>query len=134
MTEWGFSGKLFFPMRRPQLFAVICSCVAAYAVGGLIEHRSPVSLSGEDGALSMSLAFIVPEAQAGGEIRVGDELMAIDDVSLDEARICKGSKVSVSGRAVRSGKVFLDVALADGHVVRAVPMVEIWRSFRVVNA
>ncbi len=119
-------------MRLPQLFAVICSCVAAYAVGGSIEHDSPVSLSGD--ALSMSLTFIVPEAQAGGEIRVGDELMAIDDVSLDDARICKGSKVSVSGRAVRSGKVFLDVALADGHVVRAVPMVEIWRSFRVVNA
>ena len=117
-------------MRRTRLIAVICSCVAAFAVTGSFESRSQGSLAS---GLRVELGFIA-EANAGGEIRVGDELMAIDDVSLDDARICKGSKVSVSGRAVRAGKVFLDVALADGHVVRAVPMVEIWRSFRVVNA
>lgn len=118
-------------MRRPKLFAAIASCIVAYAVtvsGDLAGARSD-----ELGCHRLALGFIAA-AHAEGEIRVGDELMAIDDVSLDQARICKGSKVSVSGRAIRSGKVFLDVALADGHVVRAVPMAEIRRSFRVVNA
>jgi hypothetical protein len=127
-------------MRRPSFFAAIVSCVIAYAAqpklvdaldrlaaGGLAAGRQTAEVRG-------SAAGWVRSAFADGEIRVGDELLAIDDVSLDEARICKGSKVSVSGRAVRAGKVFLDVALADGHVVKAVPMAEIRKSFRVVNA
>lgn len=132
-------GKLVLPMRRPPLFAAIACCVATYAVTARLElpvdarAGTPTEGVAVQSGLRLQLGFI-GEASAGGEIRVGDELMAIDDVSLDEARICKGSKVSVSGRAVRSGKVFLDVALADGHVVRAVPMAEIRRSFRVVNA
>lgn len=66
------------------------------------------------------------------DIRVGDLLEAVRDVSLDEAIIAEGSKVSVSGKRSASGNVLLDVALADGHVVRGVPLAEIRKSFRRV--
>jgi len=129
-------------MRRTRLLTAIACCVAAYAVTISIRETTSLeetrSLQGTAhpslaGGLELELG-LVAEARADGEIRVGDELMAIDDVSLDQARICKGSKVSVSGKAIRAGVVFLDVALADGHVVRSIPMIEIRRSFRVVNA
>ncbi|NUP09238.1 MAG: hypothetical protein HOW73_24570 [Polyangiaceae bacterium] len=68
----------------------------------------------------------------GADIKVGDQLQATRDVSLDEAIIAEGSKVSVSGKRSASGHVLLDVALADGHVVRGVPLVEIRKSFRRV--
>lgn len=68
-----------------------------------------------------------------GDIRVGDLLQAVRDVSLDEAVIAEGSKVSVSGKRSASGRVLLDVALADGHVVRGVPLAEIRKSFRRVD-
>lgn len=89
-----------------------------------------------------SLGLLVPSApdawvasaNAGeNEIHIGDQLQAIDDVTLDEAQIRKGSRVSVSGRTVRSGLVFLDVALADGHVVRALPITSVRRTFRIVR-
>jgi hypothetical protein len=70
---------------------------------------------------------------AGSEIRVGDLLQATRDVSLDEAVIAEGSKVSVSGKRAASGAVVLDVALADGHVVRGVPLTEIRKNFKRVQ-
>ncbi len=68
----------------------------------------------------------------GDAIKVGDTLQATRDVSLDEAIIAEGSKVSVSGKRSSSAGVVLDVALADGHVVKGVPLVEIRKSFRRV--
>lgn len=70
---------------------------------------------------------------AAGDIRIGDLLQATRDVSLDEAVIAEGSKISVSGKRSASGRVLLDVALADGHVVRGVPLAEIRKSFRRVD-
>lgn len=72
-------------------------------------------------------------AEASKGVQVGDQLEAIVDVELDEALIRKGSKVSVSRRSVAGGRVLLDVALADGHVVRAVPLAEIMKTFRRVS-
>lgn len=76
----------------------------------------------------------VAEARADEQVKVGASLQAVADVSLDEATIAKGSKVSVSAKKVVNGRVFVDVALADGHVVRAVPLPEIQKSFRVVTS
>lgn len=78
-------------------------------------------------------AWVSVASASENEIHIGDQLQAIDDVTLDEARIRKGSRVSVSGRTVRSGLVFLDVALADGHVVRALPLTSVRRTFRIVR-
>ncbi len=69
----------------------------------------------------------------GRDIQVGDTLQAVVDVELDEAIVAKGSKVSVSGRKTAGGRVLLDVALADGHVVRSVPLTAIRGSFQRVD-
>jgi hypothetical protein len=76
-----------------------------------------------------------PAAEASKEktVEVGDVLRATTDVSLDEAVIRKGSKVSVSRKSRAAGRVYLDVALADGHVVRAVPLANIVKSFERVE-
>ncbi len=70
-------------------------------------------------------------AHADGEMRVGDRLVAVTDVELDAAIIRAGSHVSVVGRKATAGRVLLDVALADGHVVKAVPLSRLRASFRV---
>lgn len=76
-----------------------------------------------------------PQAEASKEktVEVGDVLRATVDVSLDEAVIRKGSTVSVSRKSRAAGRVFVDVALADGHVVRAVPLASIVKSFERVE-
>jgi hypothetical protein len=68
----------------------------------------------------------------GADIKVGDMLQATQDVSLDSAVIAEGSKISVSAKKSANGRVILDVALADGHVVKGVPLAEIKKSFRRV--
>jgi hypothetical protein len=83
--------------------------------------------------LAADSAGAVAPVVAGSEIRVGDLLQATRDVSLDEAVIAEGSKVSVSGKRAASGAVVLDVALADGHVVRGVPLNEIRKNFKRVQ-
>lgn len=82
-----------------------------------------------DSACALSL----PAAEASAsEIGVGDTLQAIRDVSLDEAVIAEGSKVNVSGKRSVSGAVVVDVALADGHVVKGLPLSQVKQSFRRV--
>ncbi len=61
-------------------------------------------------------------------IDVGTELMATSDVTLHRAEIAKGSKVSVTKVQVDG----LNVALADGHVVK-VTMAQVHTYFRVVD-
>ena len=65
------------------------------------------------------------------ELRVGDRLVAITDVELDQAIVKAGSSVSVVGRKKRAGNVVFDVALADGHVVKSVPQIRLRNAFRV---
>jgi len=66
-------------------------------------------------------------------VEVGDQLRATQDVTLDEAVIRKGSKISVSRKSKAAGRVFLDVALADGHAVKGVPLADILKSFERVE-
>ncbi len=73
----------------------------------------------------------IPVARAdAAAVQVGDVLQATEDVSLDEAVIREGSKISVSKKAKVAGRVVLDVVLADGHVVRGVSLTAILKSFR----
>ena len=73
------------------------------------------------------------DVSTDASLQVGDQLQATKDVELDEATIAEGSKISVSGVRRASGRVLLDVALADGHVVRNVPLTTIAQSFRRVD-
>ena len=88
---------------------------------------------GEIAELQAAPSSDVLASVQGVEINVGDLLQATRDVSLDEAVVAAGSKVSVSGKRSTGGRVLLDVALADGHVVKGVPLVEIRKSFRPVK-
>ncbi len=96
----------------------------------------PALLLAEVSVRGAELTDVVPAvavAEAGREIKVGDTLQAIRDVSLDEAIVAEGSKVNVSGKHAKNGGVLVDVALADGHVVRGVPLLEVQKNFRRVE-
>lgn len=102
-------------MRAPTmllLLVVSLSPATAFAAERSPHHEAAATVAGE------------------AEIKIGDTLQAVRDVSLDEAIIAEGSKVSVSGRRKANGFVVLDVALADGHVVKGVPLAEIRKSFK----
>ena len=102
----------------------------------LLLAALPALLAAEVAVRGAELVDVVPavaEAEAGREIRVGDTLQAIRDVSLDEAVVAEGSKVNVSGKHAKNGSVLVDVALADGHVVRDVPLLEVQKNFRRVE-
>jgi hypothetical protein len=73
------------------------------------------------------------ERVAGSVIKVGDTLQAVRDVSLDEAIVAEGSKVQVSGRRVTKAGVLVDVALADGHVVKGLALPEVEKNFRRIE-
>jgi hypothetical protein len=66
-------------------------------------------------------------------IEVGTELQATTDVTLHQAEIAKGSRVSVTKLLVNGGRLDgLSVALADGHVVK-VTMSQVHTYFRVAD-
>jgi prepilin-type processing-associated H-X9-DG protein len=66
-------------------------------------------------------------------IGVGTELMATSDVTLHQAEIAKGSRVSVTKLSESGGRVeSVNVALADGHVVK-VTIAQVHTFFRVVE-
>jgi hypothetical protein len=99
------------------------------AVPALLATETAVEVSS-----SLFGASTVAEAQASSqELRVGDTLQAVRDVSLDEAIVAEGSKVNVSGKRSLNGNVLVDVALADGHVVKGLPLAEIHKNFRRVD-
>jgi len=79
------------------------------------------------------VAFADDDRSDIGNIGVGTELEATSDVTLHQAEIARGSKVSVTKVLVRSGQVDgVSVALADGHVVK-VTMTQVHSYFRVVR-
>ena len=47
--------------------------------------------------------------------------------------MAEGSKVQVSGRRVTKAGVTVDVALADGHVVKGLALPEVQKNFRRVE-
>ncbi len=66
-------------------------------------------------------------------IAVGTELMATSDVTLHQAELVRGSRVSVTKLNLRDGKLdSVNVALADGHVVK-MPLAAVRSYFRVVT-
>lgn len=79
---------------------------------------------------SGTLQLVEAHADEGAP-SVGARLVAVVDVELDEAVVKAGSSVSVVGRKARAGRLMFDVALADGHVVRGVPLRQLQSSFRV---
>lgn len=84
------------------------------------------------GLIEASLGTAVARADDDA-IAVGTELVATSDVSLHKAEIAKGSHVSVTKLRVHEGRVDeLDVALADGHVVK-VTMTTVRSYFRVAE-
>ncbi len=86
----------------------------------------------DPGSDVLALRLSLPEAHADeGAPSVGARLVAVVDVELDEAVVKAGSSVSVVGRKARAGRLIFDVALADGHVVRGVPLRQLQSSFRV---
>lgn len=90
-----------------------------------------LALAPVEGGSFVSPRAALAEAKLAEDIGVGASLVAVTDVELDRAIIRAGSKVSVVGRKARAGRVLLDVALADGHVVRAVPLARLRAAFRV---
>jgi hypothetical protein len=100
------------------LVAIVLSCVTTL---GVIDHAKATTTTVQAGTVEAA------------DIGIGDTLQAVRDVELDQATVAKGSKVAVSGRKVAQGRIFLDVALADGHVVHAVPLVSIRQNFQRVQ-
>jgi|SRR5688572_14363830 hypothetical protein len=84
---------------------------------------------------------VVTEREAAAEttsfldgIVVGAELMATDDIRLARADIAKGAKVSITKLLVRQGQIAsVELALADGHVVKKVALATIRDFFRIVS-
>ena len=73
-----------------------------------------------------------PALAAEEPIAVGTELMATSDVTLHQAEIAKGSRVSVTKLSHNGSQVdAVSVALADGHVVK-VTMAQVHTFFRIV--
>jgi hypothetical protein len=94
-------------------------------------------------ALAVALAFAAvpvagvtagrPAIAAEQPIDVGTELVATTDVTLHQAEIAKGSRVSVTKLSKNGGQIdAVSVALADGHVVK-VTMAQVHTYFRVAG-
>jgi hypothetical protein len=100
-------------VRMPRLALAVVLALAALPVVGVTVER--------------------PAIAAEAPIQVGTELVATADVTLHQAEIAKGSRVSVTKLSKNGGQVDgVSVALADGHVVK-VTMVQVHTYFRVAN-
>jgi hypothetical protein len=124
-------------MRSANRFiARACLSISAAALAfalSLVGVAETSALDADDREqLQIELGLASASASERG-FRVGDLLQAIEDVELDEAMIASGSKVSVRAQKKVGGRVLLDLALADGHVVRAIPLTALRGSFRRVD-
>jgi hypothetical protein len=104
--------------------------VGPWLAGALVAVASVVGFAPD--VVAAQRATDHAQVAGASEIKVGAELMAIQDVTLDEAVVARGSRVAVTAKSIEGGNVYLDVALADGHVVKGVPLTQIQRSFRLV--
>jgi hypothetical protein len=104
-----------------KLLGALTGVALAFATAGI----EPVAVEKEASAETSSFL----EA-----LTVGTELMAMDDIRLARADIAKGAKVSITKLLVRKGSVAsVDVALADGHVVKKVALTTIRDFFKIVS-
>ena len=118
-----FEEQFFGDSRRPRI-----------SVGIGFNWNSPFFLSPHNpSVVYFGGNRVLKSNKRGEELQIGDMLQALEDVELDDAIVAKGSKVSVSGLKSAGGRVLLDVALADGHVVRAVPLGRIRTHFQRVD-
>lgn len=113
----GLGGEYPDPMR-PSRWLVLATVAVLSAVVSVSSDATPSFGS-------------VAHAQ-DAEIKIGANLRAIQSVSLDDAVLAVGDQISVTAMRIQGGAVFLDVSLADGHVVKTVPIEQIRKSFRVV--
>jgi hypothetical protein len=106
--------------RAPRLALVLVLASTALPVLEAVE-----ALSGHVGSIAL--------ADEERSLEVGTELMATSDVTLHQAEIAKGSKVSVTKLSKNGGQLdAVSVALADGHVVK-VTIAQVHTYFRVVD-
>ena len=69
--------------------------------------------------LDATLGNNLAQASEEADLVVGTELVATADVALHKADIAKGSHVSITKLRLNAGHLDgIDVALADGHVVK----------------
>ncbi len=106
-------------------------CVSSFAVTRARGFAFAAAL-----CVSCPLLTAVDEARAetpSPDLAVGTELMATSNVTLHQAEIAKGSRVSVTKVSRNAGQVeTVNVALADGHVVK-VTISQVHTYFRVVE-
>ncbi|AKT37348.1 hypothetical protein [Chondromyces crocatus] len=73
------------------------------------------------------------ETETSSDFTVGARLQAVDSVTISQAEIAKGSKVSVIKLQHRQGHLAsIDVELADGFIAR-VPISKARAAFRVID-
>ena len=139
MTRHAALRKHSTRMRSAKhLLGRACLSIAAAAVAltaslvGAVDTSEPASEARAIELGRFELGVASASASERG-FRVGDMLQALEDVQLDEATIASGSKVSVRAQKKVGGRVLLDLALADGHIVRAIPLTALRGSFRRVD-
>lgn len=121
-------------MTRARNYAIIVSMerpsklIAAFAA----LLASPALLDGAWGTWLEGEA-LAETTSAGDDLAVGVELEALQDVSIHRAELTKGSRVSVTKRNLRDGRLeSVSVALADGHVLK-MPIGAVRTYFRVAS-
>ena len=84
-------------------------------------------------ALELANPVAAAFAEEANDLAPGTQLMALGNVSLHQAEIAKGSKVSVASVLLREGKLEgASLELADGHIVK-VGLATIRSFFKVVD-
>lgn len=84
-------------------------------------------------AMAGAPAHSEPNDAAPGDLTVGTELLALEDLRLARADIAKGAKLLVTKLSLREGQpTTVDVALSDGHVLKKVAISMIRTYFRVL--
>lgn len=127
------SANRFLARACLSISAASLAFAASFVVGDAPSELDPSGLVELDGAPSRVELGLAQASASERGFRVGDLLQALEDVELDEAMIASGSKVSVRAQKKVGGRVLLDLALADGHVVRAIPLTTLRGSFRRVD-
>jgi len=85
-------------------------------------------------ALTAPAAAGPQRAQPIRVLKVGSELVATHDVTIRDARLSQGSRVTVTHVALKNGKpVAANLELKDGHVLAGVAFRQIQKHFRVAR-
>jgi hypothetical protein len=89
------------------------------------------AILGMSSATTWSTVLLASDATRWGP---GTELEARRPIELDGARLREGGRASIVGIQMREGEpVAADVALADGHVCRGLPLSDLAQAFRATR-